>query len=393
MSGATVGGIPLPMFVPFNQPSIVGQELEYVREAIDGRHLSGNGKFTKRCQAWLESNCRSPRALLTHSATAALEMAALLLELAPGDEVIMPSFTFVSTANAVVLRGGVPVFVDVRRDTLNLDEAMIEGAITDRTRAIFVVHYAGISCEMESIMTIARAHGIPVVEDAAQGLGSTYSEKPLGSIGDMAALSFHETKNIISGEGGALLVNDAALTRPAEIIWEKGTDRSAFQRGEVDKYTWRDVGSSYLPSEMVAAFLWAQLENAHRITPDRTRTWNAYFDGFADLEAIGLVRRPVVPVACEANGHLFYLILHADIDRARVLRTLRDRGVHALFHYVPLHSSAAGLRYGRLEGALDVTDDLSARLIRLPLWFGLTQAQIDYVIETTHDVITSAAAG
>jgi dTDP-4-amino-4,6-dideoxygalactose transaminase len=371
--------------IPFNRPYMTGKELFYIAEAKFGGMLAGDGPFTKRCHRWIEQNTGCATALLTHSCTAALEMCALLLDIQPGDEVIMPSYTFASTANAFVLRGGVPVFVDIREDTLNLDERLIEAAITPRTKAIVAVHYAGVACEMDAIMDIARRHGLRVVEDAAQGVMSSYKGRALGSIGDLGAFSFHETKNVISGEGGALLVNDAKLSVRAEIIREKGTDRSRFFRGEVDKYTWQEVGSSFLPGEAVAAFLWAQLEEAQAITDRRLKIWNRYNDALADLEADGVLRRPVVPADCRHNAHMYYVLLAPDMDRQTLLDEFRRREIYPVFHYVPLHSSPAGLRYGRAHGALEVTDRQSNRLIRLPLWVELTEAQQDRVIEVFTD--------
>jgi dTDP-4-amino-4,6-dideoxygalactose transaminase len=363
------------MITPFNKPYMTGKELEYIVEAKAGNMLAGDGPFTKRCHGWLEKHTGCNKALLTHSCTAALEMMALLLDIQPGDEVILPSFTFVSTANAFVLRGGIPVFVDIRPDTLNLDERLIEAAITPRTRAIVPVHYAGVACEMDTILDIARRHGLRVVEDAAQGVMARYKGRPLGAIGDLGALSFHETKNVISGEGGALLVNDPALASRAEIIREKGTDRGRFFRGEVDKYTWQEVGSSFLPGELTAAFLWAQLEDAESITATRVAAWNRYHQALAPLEAEGALRRPVVPPGCDHNAHMYYVLLGTDTDRQAVLQALKQQGVNAVFHYVPLHSAPAGKRYGRVHGSMAVTDSLSERLVRLPLWVGLTQQQ------------------
>lgn len=369
--------------IPFNRPYMTGRELGNIAEAHANGHLSGDGPFTRRCHAWLERETGTRKALLTHSCTAALEMSALLMDLAPGDEVIMPSFTFVSTANAFVLRGAVPVFVDVRADTLNIDESLIEAAITPRTRAICVVHYAGVGCEMDAVAAIADRHGILVVEDAAQGILSTYRGKPLGSIGAFGALSFHETKNIISGEGGALLVNDARFVDRAEIIREKGTNRSQFFRGQVDKYTWVDIGSSYLPGEIVAAFLAAQMDEAARVTDERLAIWQRYHEAFAALESRGRVRRPIVPSHCRHNAHMYYLLL-ADLDaRTRFIAALKDAGVHSVFHYVPLHDSPAGLRFGRASGTLPVTDDASRRLVRLPLW--LPDMDQDRVIEVVEE--------
>ena len=367
--------------IPFNKPYMTGKELYYIAEAKFGNILAGDGPFTKKCHGWLEQNTGCAKALLTHSCTAALEMAALLLEIQPGDEIIMPSFTFVSTANAFVLRGGRPVFVDIREDTLNLDERLIEAAITPRTKAIVPVHYAGVACEMDTIMAIARRHGLSVVEDAAQGVMSTYKGRPLGSIGDLGAYSFHETKNVISGEGGALLVNDPELVLRAEIIREKGTDRSRFFRGEVDKYTWQEVGSSFLPGELIAAFLWAQLEEAERITSERLASWARYHELLEPLEAKGILRRPVVPEGCQHNAHMYYVLLTQEIDRQFVLSELKRNEIHSVFHYVPLHSSPAGRRYGRVHGGLDVTNRQSERLVRLPLWVGLASEQQNFIVD------------
>lgn len=359
--------------IPYHRPHLTERELTYMREALEVGHFSGDGAFTRRCHAWLEQQTRASKALLTHSCTAALEMSALLLEIQPGDEIVMPSFTFVSTANAFVLRGGIPVFVDIRADTLNLDEALVEAAITPRTRAIVPVHYAGVSCEMDALMAIAARHGLAIVEDAAQGLMASYKGRPLGSMGAFGTLSFHETKNLISGEGGALLVNDPAAVHRAEIVREKGTDRSAFLRGQVDKYTWRDVGSSFLPSEMQAAFLMAQLEDAAAITKGRVAAWNTYHGLLEPLERRGALRRPAVPADCEHNGHLYYVLMPSPERRQAVLDGLRQVGVGAAFHYVPLHSSPAGKRYCRAQGDLPVTVSSAARLVRLPLWSGITE--------------------
>lgn len=371
----------------FNQPYMTGKELYYIAQAKFGNMLAGDGPFTRRCHHWLEEKNSSAKSLLTHSCTAALEMAALLLDIAPGDEVIMPSYTFVSTANAFVLRGAVPVFVDIREDTLNLDETLIEAAITTRTKAIVVVHYAGVGCEMDTIMSVARRHGLKVVEDAAQGLMATYKGRALGSIGDLGTFSFHETKNVISGEGGALMVNDPALTLRAEIIREKGTDRSRFFRGEVDKYTWQEIGSSFLPGELIAAFLWAQLEEAESITAQRLEIWDRYHAMLAPLEAEGVLRRPVIPANCQHNAHMYYILLSPNIERQLVLKKLKDNGIFAVFHYVPLHSSPAGRRYGRAHGPLDVTNKQSERLIRLPLWIGLGHTQQDRITSTISDAL------
>ena len=305
--------------IPFNRPYLTGAELEYISRALSTAKLAGNGEFTALCHRWIEENCGTNRALLTHSCTAALEMSALLLDITPGDEVIMPSYTFVSTANAFVLRGGVPVFVDIRADTLNIDETLIEAAITPRTRAIVPVHYAGVACEMDTIGEVAQRHGLPIVEDAAQGVGATYKGKALGSIGDLGTYSFHETKNIVAGEGGALLVNRQDLVERAEIIREKGTDRSKLVRGEIDKYSWHDVGSSFLPSELQAAFLWAQLEKADTINDMRIRRWNQYHGAFEELEVQGLLQRPAVPAGCVHNAHMYYVIVSSAEKRTGVL--------------------------------------------------------------------------
>lgn len=369
-----------PNTVPFNWPHMTGKELYYIAESHFNGRLAGDGPFTKRCHQWMEERTGSSKVLLTHSCTAALEMAALLVDIEPGDEVIMPSYTFVSTANAFVLRGGVPVFVDIREDTLNLDETLIEAAITPRTKAIVPVHYAGVACEMDTIMEIARRRGLKVVEDAAQGVMSTYKGRALGSIGDLGTYSFHETKNVISGEGGALLVNDPALALRAEIIREKGTDRSRFFRGEVDKYTWQEVGSSYLPGELIAAFLWAQLEEADRITQMRLASWRRYHELLEPLESAGLIRRPVVPADCQHNAHMYYVLLSAGMDRQKVLAEFKRNEIGAVFHYVPLHSSPAGQRYGRTHGSLDMTNQQSERLVRLPLWLGLGEEQQQKVV-------------
>lgn len=357
--------------VPFNKPALTGRELEYLSQAHSSGHLSGDGEFTKRCHVWLEAYAGASKALLTHSCTAALEMAAILANIEPGDEIIMPSYTFVSTANAFVLRGGVPVFVDIRADTLNIDEHLIEAAITPRTKVIIPVHYAGVACEMDAIMEIANRHNLLVIEDAAQGVMSSYKGKPLGAIGHMGTFSFHETKNVISGEGGALLVNDARFTQRAEIIREKGTNRSLFFRGQVDKYTWVDIGSSYLPSEIIAAFLWAQLEDAKLITEQRIAIWDKYHKALEPLDTAGKLVRPTVPDDCLHNAHMYYVLLDSLEQRTEVIGKLKVGGVNPVFHYVPLHSSPAGKKYGRCSGDLLLTESLANRLLRLPLWLGL----------------------
>lgn len=379
------------MSIPFNRPYVVGKELAYIQEAVQNGRLSGDGPFTQKCQAWLEKRIGCQRALLTHSCTAALEMIALLLNIQPGDEVIMPSFTFVSTANAFVLRGGVPVFVDIRPDTLCIDETQIASAITQRTKAIVVVHYAGVSCAMDFILHLARQYGLLVIEDAAQGIQSFYNNRPLGSLGTLAAISFHETKNIIAGEGGALLINDAHWLERADVVREKGTNRKQFFQGQVDKYTWIDLGSSYLPSEIIAAFLWAQLEEADAITQQRQSLWFRYHEGFAELERRGFVRRPIVPPECRHNSHLYYLLLSDPRVRAPVLAHMEKVGVFAVFHYVPLHSSRAGRKYGRAQGNLPYTQRISESLIRLPLWVAMTQEEISRVLAAVYEAVELAS--
>jgi dTDP-4-amino-4,6-dideoxygalactose transaminase len=378
--------------LPFNRPYATGNELPYIADAIANLHLSGNGPYARRCCAWLEERVGSVRALLTHSCTAALEISVILADIGPGDEVILPSFTFVSTANAVVLRGGVPVFVDVRPDTLNLDERLFEAAFTERTRAVMPVHYAGVGAEMDRLLEFAEARRLAVIEDAAQGIQASYRGRGLGSFGRLAALSFHETKNLSSGEGGALLVNDPELIERAEILQEKGTNRSRFFRGQVDKYTWVDIGSSYLLSEINAAFLWAQLEQADEITGDRLRTWARYHDRFAPLEEAGLVRRPVVPPDRVHNAHMYYLLLPTLQKRQEFIAALARRQVQAVFHYVPLHRSPAGTRFGRPSGELPVTDDVADRIVRLPLWAGMGEEDVCRVIAAVEEAAQTASA-
>ena len=361
--------------IPFNKPYITGKELWNIAQAHALGQMAGDGSFTKKCNTWLEQQSGCYKALLTHSCTAALEMSAILADIQPGDEVIMPSYTFVSTANAFVLRGGVPVFVDIRSDTLNIDETLIEAAITPRTKAIVPVHYAGVACEMDTIMDIADRHNLLVIEDAAQGVMATYKGKALGAIGHMGTLSFHETKNITSGEGGAFLINDPKLAERAEIIREKGTNRSQFFRGHVDKYTWVDIGSSYLPGEIIAAFLWAQMEEAEIITKKRQNLWQNYHEALIPLESEGKLRRPVIPEGCQHNAHMYYILLDSLERRTEIMMDLKEQRVNTVFHYVPLHSSPAGLKYGRVHGRMTYTDDLADRLLRLPLWIGLTEEQ------------------
>lgn len=376
--------------IPFNKPYMNGKELFYITQAHGHGHLSGDGPFTKQCNAWLEEQTGSLRAMLTHSGTAALEMAAILADIQPGDEVIMPSFTFVSTANAIVLRGGVPVFVDIRPDTLNLDESLIEAAITPRTKAIVPVHYAGVGCDMDAIMALAEKYNLVVIEDAAHGILAADKGRELGSIGHLGCLSFHETKNIISGEGGALLVNDERFVQRAEIIREKGTNRSAFFRGEVDKYTWVDVGSSYLPSELIAAFLWAQMEEAESITERRLAIWQTYHDALAELEAAGMVRRPVITEGMTHNAHMYYLLLPDLETRTAFIAQLKAAGIHTVFHYVPLHNAPAAQQLSRTSGDLAVTQSISERLVRLPLWIGVEEHQ-EHIIDTVIEQVQALA--
>jgi dTDP-4-amino-4,6-dideoxygalactose transaminase len=361
--------------IPFNKPFIVGKELYYIAQAVQGGNLAGDGPFTAKCCRWMEERFNAEKLLLTHSCTAALEMAAMLCDLAPGDEVIMPSYTFVSTANAFLLRGAKPVFVDIRPDTMNIDESLIEAAITERTKVICPVHYAGVACEMDAIMAIADRHGLLVVEDAAQGVNATYKGRYLGTIGHMGCYSFHETKNFISGEGGALVINDERFQERAEVIREKGTNRSKFFRGEVDKYTWVDVGSSYLASELVAAFLYAQLEESETITRKRRRIFDFYFEQLQSLAADGTIRLPMAPGECVHNAHMFYILVK-DLDtRTRLIAHLKEQNIYPVFHYVPLHLSPQGQSFGFSQGDLPVTEEYSDRLLRLPCFFELTEAE------------------
>lgn len=370
--------------IAFNVPTPSGDEFSYIRKAIERQQISGNGSFTQACHSHLEALLGGGKVLLTHSCTAALEMAAILSDVGSGDEVIMPSFTFTSTANAFVLRGARPVFVDIRKDTLNIDETLIEQAIGPRTRAICVVHYAGVSADMDAICAIAKRRNLIVIEDAAQGLYASFRGRPLGTFGTFGTFSFHETKNIVSGEGGALVVNDPAYVERAEIIWEKGTNRLRFKRGEVAKYTWVDVGSSYLPSDMIAAFLLSQLERGHDITDHRLGLWQRYQSAFTALEAQGAVQRPRVPQDCQANGHIYYLLAKDEARRDRALAALQASGITAIMHYVPLHSSPAGRRFGRVAGSMAVTDDVAGRLLRLPIHPQLDEAQQDRVIRAVY---------
>ena len=367
------------MNIPFNKPYMTGKELWYIAQAHAKGHLAGDGSFSKRCGVWLEGRTGAHKAMLTHSCTAALEMAAILADLRPGDEIIMPSYTFVSTANAFVLRGAIPVFVDIRPDTLNIDETLIEAAITEKTRAIVPVHYAGVACEMDAIMAIANKHNLLVIEDAAQACLASYKGRPLGSIGQLGALSFHETKNIIAGEGGALLVNAPRFADRAEIIREKGTNRSQFFRGQVDKYSWVDIGSSYLPGEIIAAFLWAQMEEADNISHQRLALWNTYHRWLAEPEKTGKLRRPIIPAHCAHNAHMYYVLLPDLERRTAFIEKLRRADINPVFHYIPLHSAPAGRRYARTHGELKVTDEMSDRLVRLPLWSGLEEQQTEVI--------------
>ena len=371
--------------IDFNKPPYVGNELEYIRQAVENRKICGDGPFTKRCNAWLEERFHAQKALLTTSGTTALDMAMLLCELKPGDEVILPSYTFSSTATAAVLAGAKLVFVDVRPDTMNIDETKIEAAITERTKVIVVMHYAGVACEMDTIMDLARRHGLMVVEDAAQGVMSTYKGRALGTIGDFGCYSFHETKNYSMGEGGALIINNEAYNERAEILREKGTNRSKFFRGQVDKYTWVDFGDSYLPSELNAAYLWAQLEQADAINENRLATWNAYDEAFAPLKAQGKLELPVIPEDCVHNAHMYYLKLKNLQERTAFINYMKENDVHTVFHYVPLHSAPAGLKFGRFAGEDVYTTKESERLVRLPLYYGLAQEDLEKVIRLVYD--------
>ena len=374
--------------IPFNKPYLTGRELSYISEAHHLGQLAGDGVFTKRCQEWLQDLGGSNRALLTHSCTAALEMAAILCDIKEGDEIIMPSYTFVSTANAFVLRGGVPVFVDIRPDTLNIDELQIETAITSKTKAIVAVHYAGVACEMDQITEIAKKYNLFVIEDAAQACMSTYKGRPLGTIGDLGCFSFHETKNIISGEGGALLVNNRKMVERAEIIREKGTDRSKYLRGEVDKYTWNDIGSSYLPGEVIAAFLWAQMEEAQSITNKRLSIWQSYEEKLKQLEVY--FKLPYIPAQCQHNAHMYYLINKSKINRDHIIKSMNKSGVNCVFHYVPLHSSPYGKKVSKKQVELPVTDYVSANIIRLPLWLGLNDTFQHVIVDKLTQAVLDA---
>lgn len=376
--------------IPFNRAFRTGREARFIEEALENGHLAADGPFTERCKQWLEERTGTGTALLTHSATAALEASAILTGAGPGDEVIMPSFTFVTTATAFVLRGATPVFVDIREDTLNIDEHAVAAAITPRTKAIVAVHYAGVACELRALRRLAAQAGIPLVEDAAQAVMSTYHGQSLGAVGTIGALSFHETKNVTCGEGGALLVNDLTLVERAQIVRDKGTNRKQFWSGKVDKYTWHDLGSSFAMSELNAAFLWAQLQEAEQITARRLSIWARYHEAFGELEAEGRLRRPSVPAGCVHNGHMYYLLVPDLEARTEVLERLAVADIGAVFHYIPLHSSPAGMRYGRAVGDLRRTTELSERLIRLPMWAGMTPAEVDRVIAATVAAVHAA---
>lgn len=371
--------------INFNVPPLVGKEYEYIREAIASHKICGDGAFTKKCHAWLEQRFGSKKMLLTTSGSSALDMAALLCGIQPGDEVILPSFTFSSTANSFAIYGAKLVFVDVRPDTMNIDETLIEAAITDKTRAIVPVHYAGVACEMDTIMDIARRHNLYVVEDAAQGVMSTYKGRPLGTIGDVGCYSFHETKNYSMGEGGAVSVNNPEMIERSEILREKGTNRAKFFRGQVDKYNWVDIGDSFLPSELNAAYLYAQLEKADEINNDRLNTWEEYNKAFKPLEEAGLVALPVIPEGCVHNAHMYYLKCRSLDERTDFIRFLKEKGVMAVFHYVPLHSAPAGLHFGRFHGEDKYTTADSDRLVRLPMYYGLSAEDRNTVIEAVKE--------
>ena len=371
--------------IPFNVPPRVGTEEKYIQEAIQSHKICGDGDFTKRCNAWLEEKTGAAKALLTTSCTHATEMAALLADIRAGDEVIMPSYTFVSTADAFVLRGATAVFIDIRPDTMNMDEKLIEDAITERTKAIVPVHYAGVACEMDTIMEIAARHNLMVIEDAAQAIGSTYKGRPCGSIGDFGCFSFHETKNLSMGEGGALLIRDKEYIERAEIIREKGTNRSKFYRGEIDKYTWVDAGSSYLPSELNAAYLWAQLEQYDVIQGNRMNIWKRYYEAFRDLEEEGRIKLPEIPEDCEQNAHMFYIKARDISERDCLIQYLGEQEIKAVFHYIPLHTALAGKRYGRFHGEDRYTTKESERLLRLPLYHQMTEEENEKVIKAVRE--------
>ena len=362
--------------IPFNKVFLSGDETNFIEDAIKKGHLSGDGSYTKHCKNWLEEKTSCKSALITNSCTAALEMAALLIDLKPGDEIIMPSFTFVSTANAFVLRGAIPVFIDIREDTLNIDEGLIERAITQKTKAIVVVHYGGVSCEMDHILSIAQKSKIPIIEDAAQGIMAHYNGHALGSMGDLGCISFHDTKNIIAGEGGALLINNPKYIERAEVIRDKGTNRKKFMRGEIDKYTWVDQGSSYVPSELISAFLFAQLQKAEFITEMRVKIWKTYHKEFENLEKNEVLVRPKVPPNVSHNGHIYYLILNTNSDREKFIKSMEEKGIVCSFHYVPLHNSPAGVKYSNNKKRLLITEKLASKMVRLPIWPGIDSNRV-----------------
>lgn len=369
--------------INFNIAPFTGKELEYVKQAIDNHKICGDGIFTKKCNAWLEERFHAQKVLLTTSGSTALDMAAMLCDLQPGDEVILPSYTFSSTANAFVLVGAKLVFVDIRPDTMNIDETKIEAAITEKTKVIVPVHYAGVSCEMDAIMDIAKRHHLKVVEDAAQGVMSTYKGRALGTIGDFGCYSFHESKNYSMGEGGALVINDAQYNEAAEVLWEKGTNRSKFFRGQVDKYTWVDFGDSYLPSDMNAAYLWAQLELADEINEDRLATWNKYYEAFKPLQEAGRIALPTVPDECVHNAHMFYMKCRDLEDRTRFISHMKNKDIQCVFHYIPLHSAPAGIKFGRFHGKEQYTTPESERLVRLPIYYHIEHQEAETVIHET----------
>ncbi len=371
--------------ISFNVPPFTGKELDYIKTAIDNKKICGDGEFTKKCNEWIEKRTGCAKALLTTSCTHATEMAALLCDIQPGDEVIMPSYTFVSTANAFVLRGGKAVFVDIRPDTMNIDENLIEQAITDKTKAIVPVHYAGVSCEMDRIMEIAKKHGLMVIEDAAQGVMSSYKGRALGTIGDYGCYSFHETKNYSMGEGGALLIQDSEKIEEAEILREKGTNRSKFFRGQIDKYTWVNYGSSYLPSDMNAAYLFAQLEMAEEINENRLYSWACYKEGLADLEKKGCITLPVIPEGCIHNAHMFYIKTKDLEERSSLISFLKEQGIGSVFHYIPLHSAPAGRKFGEFRGEDKYTTKESERILRLPMYYGLKEEEVQYIVEKLYE--------
>ena len=371
--------------INFNVPPYTGKEIEYIKDAINNKKICGDGSFTKKCNSWLENRFNAQKVLLTTSGTTALEMATILCGFGPEDEVILPSYTFSSTATSVVLTGAKLVFVDIRKDTMNIDETKIEEAITNKTKGIMVVHYAGVPCEMDTIMEIAKKHNLKVIEDAAQGVMSTYKGKALGTIGDFGCFSFHETKNYSMGEGGALVINNPEYNEAAEILREKGTDRSKFLRGQVDKYTWVNYGSSYLPSDMNAAYLYAQLEKADEINENRLKTWNRYYEALKPLEEKGLIELPFIPSKCEHNAHMFHIKLSDLSERTKFISYMRNKNVQCVFHYIPLHSAPAGLKFGKFEGEDINTTKESNRLVRLPLYYNISRDDLEYVIRCINE--------